>query len=87
MSQNLHLIYLVCSVCFILALKGLASPKDARRGNVIGIWGMVVAIASAFFNPLVQNYVIVFVTITSFDLYNVHDHFYREHVYDHAGFL
>ena len=63
MSQNLHLIYLVCSVCFILALKGLASPKDARRGNVIGIWGMVVAIVSAFFNPLVQNYVIVFVPI------------------------
>ena len=28
--------YLVAAVCFILALKGLSSPKGARRGNLIG---------------------------------------------------
>ena len=28
--------YLVAAVCFIVALKGLSSPKTARRGNLIG---------------------------------------------------
>ena len=30
------LLYLVAAVCFILALKGLSSPRTARRGNLIG---------------------------------------------------
>jgi NAD(P) transhydrogenase subunit beta len=45
MSANLvALWYLVASVCFILALKGLSSPETARRGNVFGIAGMAIAI-------------------------------------------
>ena len=31
-----QLVYLVCAVCFILALKGLSGPKTARTGNLIG---------------------------------------------------
>ena len=31
--------YLVAAVCFILALKGLSSPRTARRGNLIGAAG------------------------------------------------
>jgi NAD(P) transhydrogenase subunit beta len=36
--------YLVSTVCFIVALKALSSPRRARWGNLIGIGGMVVAI-------------------------------------------
>jgi NAD(P) transhydrogenase subunit beta len=36
--------YLVASVCFILALKGLSHPSTARRGNVLGIAGMAIAV-------------------------------------------
>ena len=45
MSANLvALWYLVASVCFILALKGLSSPETARRGNLFGIAGMAIAV-------------------------------------------
>src|SRR5687767_7781116 len=45
MSANLvALCYLVASVCFILALKGLSSPESARRGNYFGIAGMTIAV-------------------------------------------
>jgi len=45
MSANqLTLWYLVASVCFILALKGLSSPLSARRGNYFGMAGMFIAI-------------------------------------------
>jgi NAD(P) transhydrogenase subunit beta len=45
MSMNLvTLLYLVASVCFIQALKGLSHPSTARRGNVFGMTGMAIAI-------------------------------------------
>ncbi|KVL53102.1 NAD synthetase [Burkholderia cepacia] len=45
MSMNVvTLLYLVASVCFIQALKGLSNPKSARRGNLFGMAGMAVAI-------------------------------------------
>jgi NAD(P) transhydrogenase subunit beta len=36
--------YLIASVCFIIALQGLSSPKHARVGNLIGAVGMLVAV-------------------------------------------
>ncbi|MGH9054944.1 MAG: NAD(P)(+) transhydrogenase (Re/Si-specific) subunit beta, partial [Acidimicrobiales bacterium] len=36
--------YLAAVVCFIVALKALSSPRHARRGNLIGVGGMVVAV-------------------------------------------
>jgi NAD(P) transhydrogenase subunit beta len=36
--------YLIASVCFIVALQALSSPKQARRGNAIGAFGMLVAV-------------------------------------------
>ena len=38
-----QVVYLVAAVCFILALKGLSSPTTARRGNLIGAAGGVLA--------------------------------------------
>ncbi|HEX4697863.1 MAG TPA: NAD(P)(+) transhydrogenase (Re/Si-specific) subunit beta [Actinomycetes bacterium] len=40
--------YLVAAVCFILALKGLSSPATARRGNLIGAAGAVLACVVVF---------------------------------------
>jgi NAD(P) transhydrogenase subunit beta len=45
MSPNqVALWYLVASVCFIFALKGLSHPSTARRGNLLGIIGMTIAV-------------------------------------------
>ncbi len=44
-SANLvTLLYLIASVCFIQALKGLSHPTTSRRGNAFGMAGMVIAI-------------------------------------------
>jgi NAD(P) transhydrogenase subunit beta len=40
------LLYLLASICFIQALKGLSHPATARRGNAFGIIGMAVAVAT-----------------------------------------
>ncbi|HET9458536.1 MAG TPA: NAD(P)(+) transhydrogenase (Re/Si-specific) subunit beta, partial [Sphingomicrobium sp.] len=38
--------YLVAGVCFILALRGLSSPESSRRGNLTGMAGMGIAVAT-----------------------------------------
>jgi NAD(P) transhydrogenase subunit beta len=47
--------YLIAAICFILALKGLSSPKTARRGNLIGAFGAVVALATVFASTDLDN--------------------------------
>jgi NAD(P) transhydrogenase subunit beta len=49
--ETIELIYLVCAVTFIVALKGLSSPRWARYGNLVGAAGMVVAIGTTFALP------------------------------------
>ncbi len=45
MSMNLvTLLYLVASICFIQALKGLSHPTTSIRGNVFGMTGMGIAV-------------------------------------------
>ena len=45
MSLNLvTLLYLVASVCFIQALKGLSHPTTSIRGNLFGMSGMAIAV-------------------------------------------
>ena len=57
MSANqAALAYLFASILFILALRGLSSPSFARRGNLYGMLGMVVAIVTTFLQPGVLNY-------------------------------
>ena len=47
MSADLAAIaYLVASILFIMALRGLSSPETARNGNVFGIVGIIIAIAT-----------------------------------------
>jgi H+-translocating NAD(P) transhydrogenase subunit beta len=52
MNQTLaDIAYLIASVCFILALRGLSSPVSARSGNLFGMAGMVIAIVTTLALP------------------------------------
>src|SRR5881397_374329 len=47
MSADLvALIYLLAGILFVLALRGLSSPETSRRGNLFGMVGMAIAIAT-----------------------------------------
>jgi len=47
-ANQVALLYLVASVLFILALKGLSHPLSARQGNRFGIVGMLIAVLVTF---------------------------------------
>ena len=49
--EIIDLIYLAAAVCFIVALKGLSSPKQARNGNLLAAVAATVAVVATFFNP------------------------------------
>jgi len=53
------LLYLVASVCFILALRGLSHPETSRAGNMYGIVGMVIAIGTTLAMPGVVSYTLI----------------------------
>jgi len=57
LSANLSaLLYLVASICFIMALRGLSSPDTSRGGNLYGIVGMLIAIGTTLASPHVVSY-------------------------------
>ena len=43
------LAYLVAGILFILALRGLSSPESSRRGNLLGMTGMAIAVLTTLF--------------------------------------
>ncbi len=45
----IDLLYLFSATTFVVALKGLGSPRHARRGNMVAAFGMLVAIVATFF--------------------------------------
>ena len=64
MSASLTAIaYLIASVCFIMALRGLSHPKSARMGNIYGIVGMVIAIATTVALPGVVSFSTIIIGI------------------------
>jgi len=57
MSENFSAFaYLIASICFIMALRGLSSPDTARTGNVYGIVGMVIAVVTTLAAPGVLSF-------------------------------
>lgn len=48
--------YLVAAVLFILALRGLSSPESSRRGNMLGMIGMAIAIITTILSPEITSY-------------------------------
>ena len=52
MGTLASLAYLISSVLFIMALRGLSSPELSRRGLQYGIAGMVIAILTTLSLPI-----------------------------------
>jgi NAD(P) transhydrogenase subunit beta len=64
MTENLAaFLYLVASVCFIMALRGLSSPETSRAGNIYGIVGMVIAVVTTLAMPVVVSYWLIILGI------------------------
>jgi len=42
--DQVTLLYLIASICFIQALKGLSHPTTSVRGNIFGMLGMALAV-------------------------------------------
>ena len=57
------LLYLIAAVCFILALKGLSSPRTARRGNLIGAAGATLAVITVFLSARLDNIPLILAAI------------------------
>jgi NAD(P) transhydrogenase subunit beta len=60
-ANSVAFAYLIASVFFILALKGLSSPLTARRGNLFGIVGMAIAVGTTL--TITKNWALILVCI------------------------
>ncbi|MBV9860245.1 MAG: NAD(P)(+) transhydrogenase (Re/Si-specific) subunit beta, partial [Alphaproteobacteria bacterium] len=56
-------LYLIASICFIMALRGLSSPDTARAGNLYGIAGMVIAILTTLATPEIVSFWLIILGI------------------------
>src|SRR6201997_2421519 len=64
MSENLSaFFYLIASICFILALRGLSSPETARPGTIYGLAGMVVSVVTTLLTPHVVSFWLIILGI------------------------
>jgi len=64
MSANFVAVaYLVASVLFILTLKGLSSPMTARRGNMLGMIGMAIAVLTTLSVTSNVTYILIAIAV------------------------
>jgi H+-translocating NAD(P) transhydrogenase subunit beta len=62
-STATQVAYFVTALCFILALKGLSSPKTARNGNLIGAFGAALAVVVTISQRHLGHRVLIIVAI------------------------
>lgn len=55
--------YLIASVCFIMALRGLSGPTTARKGVLYGVVGMLLAIGATMLSPRISDHILPLVGI------------------------
>ena len=55
-ESALRYCYIVSAAMFVLGLKGLSSPKWARRGMALAALGMFIAVVGTLFHPHIVNY-------------------------------
>ncbi|ONI87318.1 NAD(P) transhydrogenase subunit beta [Saccharothrix sp. ALI-22-I] len=60
-----QLAYLVAALCFVLALKGLSTPRYARAGNLLGAAGMALAVITAFVHGAVNNGLLILLAVAA----------------------
>ncbi|MDA0266973.1 MAG: NAD(P)(+) transhydrogenase (Re/Si-specific) subunit beta [Cyanobacteria bacterium] len=64
MSNDLLTVaYIAASILFILSLGGLSNPETAKRGNLYGVAGMVVALGATAISTQVTGYGVLFVSM------------------------
>ena len=64
MSSNLvSIFYLISALLFIFALRGLSHPESSRKGNILGIIGMFIAVITTIMFKNVLSYYEIFVAI------------------------
>ena len=63
LNKELYLIYLLVSLLFIVAIRGLAKPKTAFISNRLGMLGMFFAIAATLFVLPEQNHIWILMAI------------------------
>ena len=57
MSQGLiNMAYIAATILFILALGGLSKQESARRGNVLGMIGMGIALLVTIVGLVTRNF-------------------------------
>ena len=62
-GTTVGLMYLIAAVCFILALKGLSSPRTARNGNLVGAAGALLATITVLSLDGLQHRLLIIVAI------------------------
>lgn len=60
-----ELAWLIAAVCFIFSLGGLSRHETSRRGNVLGIIGMALAVGAAFFAGIPGGYVLLVLALVA----------------------
>ncbi|HIO52839.1 MAG TPA: NAD(P) transhydrogenase subunit beta, partial [Phycisphaerales bacterium] len=64
MSQSLVTIfYILAAVLFILSLGGLSNQETARRGNMFGMIGMLLALVAVTASDTVTSYTILAIAL------------------------
>ena len=56
--------YLLSGILFIASIRGLSSPQTARHGNILGILGMIIAIITTLFSPMIEEITWIIFAIT-----------------------
>jgi NAD(P) transhydrogenase subunit beta len=64
-NGELVIAYLVAGVLFIRSLGGLSKQETARRGNIFGVVGMVLAIGATFLSPEVKAWQLIAASVLS----------------------
>ncbi|MFM7426770.1 MAG: NAD(P)(+) transhydrogenase (Re/Si-specific) subunit beta [Elainella sp.] len=63
LPSTIQISYLIAASLFIIGLKQLGSPATARRGNLLGAIGMLIAIVATLLDQRVLNYELILVGI------------------------
>ncbi|OAD22819.1 NAD(P) transhydrogenase, beta subunit, partial [Candidatus Thiomargarita nelsonii] len=55
--------YIIASILFILSLGGLSNQETARRGNIYGMIGMLIAVFATIWGSQVTSYEVLTVAM------------------------